>query len=157
MKKIGTTVYMHRSYLGTKECMDILPKELHDHLLEQRLYDWTVLKYDTKTRKCSVIYCAYFETQREPIIYESHQLHEVIPSKWAIHKHRYYTTQHNRPIYHHKWMLVPKGYDRFDIEESKEWSKKWEKCIEKGDKKKIGYKKGWDEFLEKHKLLKVGV
>ena len=70
-------------------------------------------------------------------------------------KIRYYNGD-NRPVYHHKWMMVDPAYTGFDYEGSQERSAQWEtnpKIVEmmKKDryfKSKIGYKGAWDKICK---------
>ena len=49
-------------------------------------------------------------------------------------------------IYHHKWLFVTDDYPGFDVEESKNRSRKWV-SLPNIDYSRIGYKKFWGLIL----------
>lgn len=149
MKKIGTSIYMHKSYLYDGSVEDFLPTDLIAYLLTE-FDNFDVIKYDKKNDRCSMIKCLDFDSEREPTLLKVDIINRS-PQWWVWDKNISYTKP-NKPIYHHKWMFVPSNYEGFDIEESKAWSKQWEECAVRSDKHKIGYIERWKEFLSKNNL-----
>ena len=91
-------------------------------------FDYTVVKYNRKDGTVSFIRCSRFDEQPQPVI------EDVVTIKQdgsVVHR-----DQSSDPfIYHHKWLFVRDDYEGFDVEESRERSRRIQElpnCIGKG-------------------------
>ena len=154
MKKIGGNMYIHisqRKNLDTnlrdkvRVAENILRKKIKDMKIVMQV---AVIKigYRENDNKVSFILSPNFDTQREPEVGDAYMV--------DIEKKEVKLTKSKGQIYHHKWMFVDDAYTGFDVEASKKWSEKWESTMprDKQIKSRIGYKKYWNEYLEKYNL-----
>lgn len=147
MKKIGGCVYIHWTAFRQldKEQQNLIKKA---SIICPIGFDrCEIYKVDAKNKKVSFIESKDFDTAREP----------QVGNSWCIDisTKKIKEIKSKGQIYHHKWMFVKENYDGFDVEESKRWSEKWQSIIpnDKSTKSRIGYKKYWDEYLEKYGLI----
>lgn len=149
MKKIGNVIYFHENYIN--KYMNEKQIELLKFIMEIKLLSPhcgnNIIKLDTKIGDFSIITCKNFNTSREPRLLWGHKCYMGTRKLKTM-----VFSETNPPIYHSKHMFVENDYTGFDLEESKRWTSKWNKCVKKGDKKNIGTLKGWKEFLLKNKL-----
>ena len=152
-KKIMDNIYVHKRYIT--EMVDkykLFPREFPEMygyaatLAEIRLEDYTILKWNEREMKMSFIYSPIFNEFMEPDIDSyvtvSIQTGKVTRRKFKIGK--------NRPIYHHKWLMVEDDYPGFDVEAAKKRSILIEKVIKMFpwiDKKMIGYDNYWNKVV----------
>lgn len=139
MKKIGNCTYVHKSNM--KELNITLLIGINEILKQDfmREFDWQIIKIDHKNNAISFIESKDWDMAREPSVGNALR---IDCNTGAIKK-----IKARGQIYHHKWMFVADNYIGFDVEESKNWSKKWQSVIPKGHASKIGYKKYWDDLL----------
>lgn len=146
MKKIGYEIYFHKMYIDKYIGGDIA------RLIKEKIVDTVdIIKYNTKTNDFSLITCKDFNGEREPSIIRSESF-SIIANIVEFNSLRNYKEE-NCPVYHHKHMMVEEDYNGFDLEQSREWSSIWEAKALPGDKKRIGYKKNWKEFLKNVDLI----
>lgn len=152
MKKIGTAIYTHCS-----NCESLSKK--HEKLIDRAIAimidadmynQWlgcVIYKIDTKKNTVSFIESKNFDTAREPDVGDAYTVN--------LNTEKIKITKAKGQIYHHKWMFVTDDYAWFDVEESKRWSKTWQKVLpnDRIVKSRIGYKKYWDEYLRKYGLI----
>jgi len=135
-KKIGDSVYIHKDYeyLLTNEGI----KEYKAHL--NKLFDgfeYTIIKYNIRTKAFSFIKCSEFDTEEEPVVGESMLVREDGSTRFI--------KQAKDPwIYHHKWLMVAPEYKGFDMKESVDRSLWW-MDIPNLDKARIGKLSYWTE------------
>lgn len=148
-KKIGSTFYVHKSNI--KEMYNLLEKNellaitsIIDEL--PKSFSYEILKYDKKNKKISFIQSPDWDTAREPLVGDSYTS-DIFDVKFR-------TIKSKGQIYHHKWMFVSDDYTGFNIEKSKQWSNEWANVLPntREVKSRIGYRKYWDEILEKYNL-----
>lgn len=125
-KEIGGDVYAHRKY--EKQFPSI-------HQAKKRLpagFKYHIVKFNTKTHMFSFIVSNDFDTADEPSvnggISVGVKVRRFKDAGW---------------IYHHKWMFVADGYKGFNVEASKERSRKWTR-LPNIDKSRIGQRKYWE-------------
>lgn len=145
MKKIGETIYIHRSNVDilTQEQLDLMcfgMREMICSIYYTMLVTFEIIKINTKTNSVTFIDSPDWNSAREPVVGNACKISSDGKVKLIKKKS-------SPQIYHHKWMFVSDSYDGFDVEESKKWSEKWQSTIPKGHSNKIGYKKYWDELL----------
>lgn len=136
-KRQPDTIYVHKEY--TKEAG--VPQDLLDtakkHLPKDHQYE--VIKYNYKDGSISFIGSPDFNESPEPIVGDAIKVNA--DGKLTI------TKQKKDPqIYHHKWEMVGDDYSGFDVEESKERSRRWREVVA-GDKavlSRIGTKSYWE-------------
>lgn len=133
-KEIGGAVYVHRQYelflpTGVSAAKLKLSKE----------FDYTVVKYTSKSKTYSFISSPDFDASDEPVVGE---LVSVAADGTITHR-----KQLTDPyIYHHKWLFVADDYKGFDVEESKRRSLTW-LALENVDKSRIGRRSYWEEYV----------
>lgn len=131
-KDIGGCVYVHRTYeseLGDN--VDEAKKHLPDG------FAYTVVKLNSKDGTVSFIRCSGFDEQDEPEIEDVVTVRsdgEVLQRKQPS----------DRYIYHHKWLFVRDDYEGFNVEASKERSRR---ILDLADvnHRRIGKKSYWEE------------
>jgi len=124
-------IYVHAKYMN-----DVIP----DDLLQRGLtmannFPFTILKFNPKTGYISFIESPDFNSSPEPIVGRSLLVKPDSDSSKII----------NPPadpwIYHHKWLMVKDDYSGFNVEESKNRSRKWMSL--KPDTSRIGKLSYW--------------
>jgi len=129
-RKIGkimrNTIYIHKNYqsqLPQKE-LEFAKSKLPED------YDYTAIKYDKDSGAFSFIQSPDFNTADEPIVGQSIKVSPegevkiTPPSKDPM-------------IWHHKWQWVGDDYRGFDVEASKNRSKKWQAVVNKDKDKDV--------------------
>ena len=134
-KRMGHDLYVHKNYehvLPSKEleaAKGFLPTG----------FNYTAVKHNKKERTFSFIQSSDFDAADEPTVGDSIKVH---PSgKTTL------TKQSKDPkIWHHKWQWVAPDYTGFDVEASKERSKKWRGVVgtNKELSSRIGSRSYWD-------------
>ena len=136
-KKIGNNIYIHCSYVGRVQGLarNIEKKRLK-YLRSVNSY---VIRYDAKTYEACLAFCPGFCDESEPEIWFTWNLTTGKFIKYS---------NNNRPIYHHKWMMVADNFKGFDVKESKRRSVTWKKKVgtNKFVSSRIGRKKYWDKM-----------
>lgn len=137
-KKMGDDLYFHKDYvleyIGDyfyNKVKSILPKG----------FNFNIIKYNEKYGSISFIDSPDFDIADEPIVGDSYKI--TTDGKIT------FTRRKSVPqIYHHKWLFVKDDYKGFDVEQSKERSKKWLEYSDIINMSKIGYQNYWnDEVL----------
>lgn len=147
MKKIGGAIYIHRSNVDelTLEQLDLVWdrwKKLADTDYPCNSFEVIKIKNDT----VSFIVCEGWDSLREPIVGNAYNVKADGSVKLTKKREK------NPQIYHHKWMFVSEDYEGFDVEESKEWSKKWLSVVPKGLSSSLGSINNWKKFLSDYNL-----
>ena len=134
-KKMPNGYYVHKKYIYVLE-------NLYDIDVSQYIkkipagFQYTIVKYNTKTRDITFTYSPDWDTADEPIVGDA-----ILVRKDGSTR---FIKQHKDPwIYHHKWMFVADDYVGFDVEKSKQRSKEWV-SIPGINKSKIGKLSYWE-------------
>lgn len=136
-KKMGSDLYFHKKYINEVLKNDI---ELYQFCKSKlpKNFNFNIIKYNKKDRYITFIYSPDFDKADEPIVSDAYKITEN--GKITL------TKQKRIPqIYHHKWLFVKDDYAGFDVEESKNRSKKWLKISDKINMSKIGSSKYWED------------
>ena len=143
MKKVGSTLYAHRS------CAEDIPEKAggdsaafirhaEDRAAELN-FCWDILKY-TDGGTVSLIQSPDWDTEDEPSVGDALCIHPDGTEK---------IIKASGKIYHHKWAFVHPDYPGFDTAASEKRSEMWQKnpvlCSEK---KRIGTRRIWNRLLE---------
>lgn len=170
MKKIGGANYVHNTNINELSFEERkLISRAEQLLLSVDIYAflaWEVVKVDLKNNSVTFIECDDWDEASEPTVGDAHKITVGIPenNKKEVHTIQlesgeeiqgvYHLTKKkkNPQIYHNKWMFVSEDYKGFDIEEAKDWSKKWQSVIPKGHSSKYGYRDYWENLLKEHGL-----
>ncbi len=130
-KEIGYAVYLHRDYeerLG--EPVEWAKRHLPEH------YQYTVVKLNQRNDAVSFIDCPNFDTEEEPVIRGI----IVVNADGSVQRR---TMPSDPYIYHHKWLFVSDDYTGFDVERSKDRSRRWT-SLPGVDRSRIGKKSYWE-------------
>ena len=144
-KKVGSAIYVLRDYADQIILNSTWADAIDIGLINY--FNFHVVKWDSKKNKISFIYCPCFNYHEEPEV----EAVVTVDLNKKSSRERNYTDgtipAKNPPIYHHKWLMVHDEYPCFDVSSAKKRSEKIEEVIKKHriDKKKIGYKKYWEE------------
>lgn len=134
-KQIGNTIYVHRTV------EDIIPESVLENskeLLPLKFFiSYEIVKYNSKNGNITFINSPDWNESDEPVVGDS----VLIKGGGAV---RLIKQKSSPQIYHHKWLFVKDDYSGFDVENSKNRSRKWV-AIPDIDYRRIGYKKFWDE------------
>lgn len=134
-KLMGDDLYFHKNYVSEYIDPDFYNKTKY---LLPNGFDFNIIKYNEKYGTISFIDSPDFDTSDEPIVGDSYK----VTTDGRIT----YTRRKNIPqIYHHKWLFVKDDYSGFDVEKSKERSKKWLEYSDRINMSKIGYKNYWED------------
>lgn len=134
-KLMGDDLYFHKNYVSEYIDPDFYNKAKS---LLPKGFDFNIIKYNEKYGTISFIDSPDFDTSDEPIVGDSYK----VTTDGRIT----YTRRKNIPqIYHHKWLFVKDDYSGFDVEESKERSRKWLEYSDRINMSKIGYKNYWED------------
>lgn len=142
MKNMPDAYYVHRSAIGS------LSKELFLKVMTlcPTDYEWNIVKVSKKQDMVTYIFSPDFDSSLEP--YQKSYL--CIKNGKA---HRAHVDNGNNPfIYHRKEELVNKDYKGFDLKAARERTAVWRLFIVLADRSRIGRKKYWTKFCDKHKL-----
>ncbi len=104
--------------------------------------DYTILKWNERKQVMSFIYCPVFDSFPEPDI----ESYVTVNLRTGRVTRRKYTIGQNRPLYHHKWLMVEDNYSGFLVSREKMRSILIEKVLKMFpwiDKKMIGYMDYW--------------
>lgn len=136
-KKIGKNLYVHKSAIKTLTEKD---KEIVSRSLKfiPKQFEYEILKINRKEKEVSFIESKDWDVSHEPVVGDSYKVNLNI-GKITFRKGR----EKNPQIYHHKWMFVEDEYTGFNVEESKQRSKEWQRIPVVFDKKKIGNQDYW--------------
>ena len=151
MRKLGKTIYIHRSDIDSLsedhfELVWSRWRKLVESKYVKSLADFNIIKI--KKDKVSFIKSEDFDFADEPTVGDSY----VVNSDGSV---KYLKKKDNPPIYRNKWAFVPEDYCGFDVEQSKKRSKELSEKLANIniDKRTISHKKQWLELLEKYDLL----
>jgi len=145
-KSLRNVVYVHKNYEF------VLPSSVKDaKLLLPKDFEYTIIKHNKKEGSFSFIESPEFDSVPEPAITKSCKI-SAGKSVKCIEYNK------NPPIYHGKYRFVGKGYEGFDIEESKKREDMW-KRLPKIDYNRIGRRDYWNrkilpllEQADKHQI-----
>jgi len=133
-KEIGGAVYLHRDYahlLGepVQRALASLPAG----------FDYAVVKYSLKSGVVSFVRSPDFDPAPEPAVGD---VWTVSPEGRA----RLWQQGADPWIYHHKWLFVAEGYSGFNVERSRERSRRW-LALAGVDRPRIGRRSYWDAWV----------
>ena len=106
-KHIGGCIYIHKDFAD--QVWGDLAWEM-SNLPEG--FEYTLIKIDKTTGAVTFIQCDDFDTADEPTMGDAVLCY---PSGG----HRYMKANKDPWIYHHKWMMVDRDYEGFDVEKSR--------------------------------------
>jgi len=134
MKRVGNNWYIHVDYLHD---MDLPVDSLEDAMCLARADDCTYVKYNTRTRAYTFVWCEGWETLPEPVV---RCALTVLDCSVSVREYN----GDNAPIIHGKHLFVGKDYRGFDWEEAKA---RWDSYQGQPwlDKRRMGYLKWWQE------------
>ena len=152
-KKVRGKIYVHKRYIISMVekyklfgrefremyCYAMEKADLHDD-------DFTILKWNEREMRMSFIYSPLFDDFMEPDI-ESYVTVSIRTGKVTRRK---FEVGKNRPIYHHKWLMVEDSYQGFNVSRHKMRSILIEKVIKMFpwiDKRMIGYTAYWRKVV----------
>lgn len=129
-KEIGGAVYVHRRYEGVfgavvERAKRRLPGE----------FDYTVVKWQAASGAVSFIASPDFDTAAEPVVADV----VTVGREGAARLRRKAADPY---IYHHKWLMVADDYDGFDVEHSKQRSRR-QLALADVDRRRIGRRSYW--------------
>jgi hypothetical protein len=133
-KEIGGAVYLHRDY----ECLLGEPLAGAKTRLPDG-FDYTIVKYNLRTSHVTFVASPDFDSSPEPIVCD----HWIVPVGETA---RFRPALPDPYIYHHKWLMVPDDYGRFEVEQSKERSRLW-LALPDVDKARIGRRSYWEQVV----------
>lgn len=139
-KRVGNQVWLHHQYqevfcpFGLRKALKIIERNIPNSVGH---FKYDVVRYDEKNNTFCFILVDDFDENPEPVIYawvtvnlNNNQIKGTI-------------CENNRPIYHHKWLMVTDDYNGFDLDEAKERSQKIQEC--NFNKNKMGRSEFWNE------------
>ena len=148
-KKVYGSIYVHKKYITSMvNKYKLFPREFPEmccYAMEKaniELSDFTILKFNEREMKISFIYCPVFDHFPTPDI----EGYVTVNLRTGRVTRRRYTIGQNRPIYHHKWLMVENSYPGFLVGREQLRSMLVEKVIKMFpwiDKKMIGYMDYW--------------
>ncbi len=133
-KEIGSAVYLHRDY--EQLFGDIIARA---KVMIPAYFSYTVVKYNLGTDAVSFILSPDFDSSPEPIVGD----HWIVPARGNA---KFRSVLPDPYIYHHKWLMVPDDYAGFDVEYSKERSRRW-LALPNIDKVRIGRRSYWEQTV----------
>jgi hypothetical protein len=138
-KIMGHDLYIHKDYenLLPKKELQTVKKFLAQ---VEPNFEYTIVKYNKKTKAVSFIHSPDFDTSDEPIVGKSIRITQEGEIKVMKQKA-------DPQIYHHKWNFVSNDYTGFNIRQSIERSISWKKVI--GTNKDISSRIGTQSFWKK--------
>lgn len=122
-KFIGGERYIHRDYEDHIEDQEGL-KKAKALLSPEHREKYTIVKHNKKEGSFSFIHSPDFDKSDEPIAGDSHKV--SADGKITITKEK-----KDPQIYHHKWQFVGDNYGKFNVDQSKQRSKDWQKVADK--------------------------
>lgn len=116
-KEIGGRVYVHRNYAEDVIPADVLREA--ERIMNENLpgFKYNCVVYDKRKGVVGFQEAPDFDTAREPVV---GRMVNVYPATGKVDPVR-----SHKQIWHHKWLWVKDNYTGFDVEESKEWSRRW--------------------------------
>lgn len=139
-KPVGSQIYFHKNYAEYVVPADELQKARA--IAEREGFDYNCMMYDKKEHVVRFDEAPDFDTAREPITGKNMK---VYPNGKVVYSDG--SESQERQIWHHKWMWVADDYQGFDVEESKDWSRKWLKA-NAYQGKAPGFLSQWKERLK---------
>lgn len=138
-KQVGTHYYVHKDYVPEKfkSAVATTLQEVPED------FPYVIVKIDILSGAISFIESEDFDTANEPSVGRSLKISPTATTK---------LTRPRGQIYHHKWLLVGDDYQGFDVQASKQRSKEWNDLATPADRRRIGYRSYWLDFLNKHNL-----
>lgn len=133
-KEMVGSVYLHRDYEDRLGQCVVLAKR---HIVAD--FDYTVVKFNRKTRSVSFIESPDFDTSPEPIVGD---LWTIAADGSAKLRRRLADPY----IYHHKWLMVAEDYTGFDVAQSRDRSCCW-MSIDGVDTTRIGRLRFWSSSM----------
>ncbi len=130
-KEIAGKVYVHRRY---ERVLGDVVDEAKDHL--PREFEYDVVKYDGRSGVVSFVEVDDFDTSNEPTVGAI----ITVRADGAVTQREQLADPH---IYHHKWLFVADDYGGFDVEASKQRSKRWTE-LDGVDRCRIGVRSYWE-------------
>jgi hypothetical protein len=129
-KEIGGAVYVHRRY---EAVLGEAVERARERLPEGFAY--TVVKWQRASGAVSFIASPDFNAAAEPVVGDV----VTVGQEGGVKMRR----QGADPtIYHHKWLMVADDYEGFDVEESKERSRR-QLALADVDRRRIGRRSYW--------------
>lgn len=148
MKKVGTSLYVHKSNI--EELLNCIQDELEINRIlsiiniAKKEYLFEIIKYDKKSKNISLIECDTWNSMNEPIVGDSH-LYKLNGEIKLI--------KGNKTVYHSKELFVNENYVGFDVEKAKQRTLEWNKIPNiKNLKSKIGNITYWHNLLKENNL-----
>lgn len=141
-KFIGGNVYIHRQY------EHLLPQEEYSRVrkLVPTVFNFTIIKFNLKTRAFTFIESPDFDTAHEPIVGDMIVCTPDVTSATWYKKRVILSSEYDPLIYHHKWLMVKDDYSGFNVEVSKARSVLWTSLTDV-DKSRIGRRSYWRQFV----------
>lgn len=147
MKKVGSTLYVHKSNIGellskisTEDAGRI--REIMDHFTK----NYEVVKFNLKAKKLSLIESPNWDTVNEPDVGTSYCFSDISCGEYKI-------VAASGKIYHSKWMFVAPDYGGFDVRAAKRRTAEWNSIPDISEhRKKIGSKKYWHALLSENRI-----
>jgi hypothetical protein len=133
-KHVGGCIYIHKDYVG-----DVWGDIDFDIGQLPVTFEYTIIKIDKATCALTFIVCEDFDSADEPTVGESVM---VYPSGGV----KVIKQPEDPFIYHHKWMMVDRGYEGFDYEASRKRSDAIDSLLSL-NLSRIGRKSYWDHIL----------
>lgn len=151
MKKVSTTMYVHKSNL--KELLSAVPylERLRIESIvdkEKEHWDYAVVKYNTKTKKLSLVQSPNFDTANEPTVGDSLVINILTMETKTVNK------KHREQIYHCKETFVANDYPGFDVKKARARTQLWQTTIPdlKYHQSRIGYREYWQILLRAYDI-----
>lgn len=153
-KKTPSDFYVHKDYVDKTN----IPKDVYDKALavvKKNYPDFhhTIVKHNAKTNDVSFLHSPDWNTAHEPTVGDSVKV-------TSTGEHKFRKTTASPQIYHQKWTMVGDDHKGFDVEKSKDRTKKYQTAIKKvADKtgqtttdinRKTGFKNYWDKEIVPH-------
>lgn len=142
-KKVGTSLYVHKLYAD-----EVIPKNIlqrAEDILTRSNPDFTYnsIMFDPQRGIIRFDEAPDFDTSPEPTVgnYITVFLNKNSPPQKG----------YSDSIWHHKWLWIKDDYTGFDVEKSKEWSKRW---LSKLNEPAKGTKLHWQSQLKNASLIK---
>lgn len=153
MKKVGYCKYVHKSNLTELlNSVSSLESKTIQKLINQYSTNWNfeVVKYDSKSKKLSLIQSPNWNTANEPTVGDSLVIN-IDTLKTSIAKMKIH-----EQIYHQKELFVNENYTGFDVQKAKARTQLWKSKIQNlsQHKTKMGYRWYWDELLDMYNIDK---
>ena len=135
-KDMGGQIYLHKSYAA-----DVVPPEIWKIAMSlvPKGFTYNTIVYSPKVHTIRFDEAPDFDTAREPIPGDTITVNYETGSVGKV--------KHSDSIWHHKWLWVKDSYKGFDVDASREWSRKW---TSKFKETAIGRVSHWKQQLSKY-------